>query len=180
MGRPKLELPVAGEPMIRRVVETVLAASFDRVRVVAAAAAELELPDDLRLEVVRNPNPQEGIASSIRCGLCDLPAATEVVAVVLGDMPLVSKDTVRELLRAYEETREPIVFPEYRGRQGHPVLWGREFLGELRKLEGDRGAKALLERNRDRALALAVGDPGVCLDIDTPEDYQLFRGRTPR
>ena len=86
-------------------------------------------------------------------------------------MPLVANETVNELLRAYDETRSPIVFPEYRGRQGHPVLWDGGFLGDLRELEGDRGAKALLERNRHLALAVPVLDPGVCLDIDTPDDY---------
>ena len=172
MGRSKLELPVGGAPMARRVVETMLSAPFDRVRVVTAPASVLDLPTDPRLELVENPCPEEGIASSIRCGLAGLPETTEVVAIALGDVPLVAKETVIELLKAYEETRRPIVFPEYRGRQGHPVLWGRSFFGELRNLDGDRGAKALLERNRDLALALPVVDPGVCLDIDTPEDYR--------
>ena len=173
MGRPKLALPVRGAPMARRVVETMLSARFDRVRVVTAPGAALDLPGDPRLEIVENPRPEEGIASSIRCGLTGLPDATEVVGIALGDMPLVAKETVMELLRAYEETRRPIVFPEYRGRQGHPVFWDRGFLGELRELEGDRGAKALLERNRGVALAVSVADPGVCLDIDTPDDYRI-------
>ena len=171
MGRPKLELPVGGAPMARRVVETMLSAPFDGVRVVTAPGAALDLPDDPRLEIVENPRADEGIASSIRCGLARLREATEVVAIALGDMPLVAKETVIELLKAYDETRRPIVFPEYRGRQGHPVLWDRSFFGELRNLEGDRGAKALLERNRRLALAVPVVDPGVCLDIDTPDDY---------
>jgi xanthine dehydrogenase accessory factor len=171
MGRPKLELPVGGAPMVRRVVETMLKAPFDRVRVVTAPGAAVGLPDDPRVEIVENPRAKEGIASSIRAGLTGLPETTEVVAIALGDMPLVATETVRELLRTYEETRRPIVFPQYRGRQGNPVLWDRGFLGALRELEGDRGAKALLERNRDLALAVPVEDPGVCLDIDTPADY---------
>jgi xanthine dehydrogenase accessory factor len=157
--------------MVRRVVETMLKAPFDRVRVVTAPGAAIELPDDPRVELVENPRAEEGIASSIRAGLTGLPETTEVVAIALGDMPLVATETVRELLRTYEETRTPIVFPQYRGRQGNPVLWDRGFLGALRELEGDRGAKALLERNRDLALAVPVEDRGVCLDIDTPADY---------
>jgi len=172
MGRPKLELPVGGAPMVRRVVETMLSAPFDRVRVVAAPGAAPALPSDPRLEIVENPRPEEGIASSIRCGLMGLPETTEVVAIALGDVPLVANETVIELLKAYDETRRPIVFPEYRGRQGHPVLWDRSFFGELRNLEGDRGGSALLDRNRDLALAVPVMDPGVCLDIDTPDDYR--------
>lgn len=158
--------------MARRVVETMLSAPFDGVRVVTAPGTALDLPDDPRLEIVENPRAETGIASSIRCGIAGLPETTEVVAIALGDVPLVAKETVIELLKAYDETRRPIVFPEYRGRQGHPVLWDRSFFGELRNLEGDRGAKALLERNRHVALAVPVVDSGVCLDIDTPEDYR--------
>jgi xanthine dehydrogenase accessory factor len=171
MGRPKLELPVGGAPMIRRSVETMLAAPFERVRIVIAPGAVLDLPADPRLQLVENPDAKSGIASSIRRGLADLPPETEAVVIALGDLPLVRRETVEEVLDAYEETGRPIVFPQYRGRQGHPVLWGRRFFGELRNLEGDNGAKAVLDRNRDVALAVPVTDPGVCLDIDTPADY---------
>ncbi len=51
------------------------------------------------------------------------------------------------------------------------MLWQRRFFDDLRRLEGDNGAKAVLDRNRDVALAVPVTDPGVCLDIDTPADY---------
>jgi xanthine dehydrogenase accessory factor len=142
------------------------------VRVVTGPGRALELPPgDPRLEVVENPRPEEGIASSIRRGLEGLPEETKAVLIALGDMPLVAKETVSELLRAHAETGRPIVFPRYRGRQGNPVLWDRGFLGALRELEGDRGAKDLLERNLDLALAVDVEDPGVRLDIDTPADY---------
>jgi xanthine dehydrogenase accessory factor len=158
--------------MVRRVVETLLAAPFDRVRVVVAPGARLDLPSDHpRLEIVENPDTKDGIASSIRRGLTGLSETPEVVAIALADMPLLTTETVTALLQAYERTRRPIVFPQYRGRQGHPVLWDRGFVSSLLELEGDRGAKALLEQNRDLALAVAVEDPGVCLDIDTPDDY---------
>ncbi len=171
MGRPKLELPVEGSPMLRRTLETMLEAPFERVRVVVAPGTALDLPDDARLEVVENPDAKWGISTSIRRGLASLPAEAEAIVIALGDLPMVRKETVLEILNAYEETRRPIVFPEYRGRQGHPVLWDRRFFDELRNLEGDRGAKGVLDRHRSVALAVPVTDPGVCLDIDTPHDY---------
>jgi molybdenum cofactor cytidylyltransferase len=169
MGRPKLALSVGGAPMVERVVSTLLGAGFDLVRVVSAPGASHRFPGGV--EVVQNPGAEGGIATSIRRGLEGLPEETEVAAIALGDMPLVSGETVKKLLSAYEETGSAIVFPEHRGRQGNPVLWGRAFFPALRELEGDRGAKALLAKNRERALAVVVDDPGVCVDVDTPEDY---------
>jgi molybdenum cofactor cytidylyltransferase len=171
MGRPKLDLPIGGKTMSRRAVETMLKAPFDRLRVVVAPGARLDLPEDPRLERIENPAPEEGIASSIRAGLNRVPDDCEVAAIALADLPFVREGTVSLLLRAFEETGSAIVYPEYIGRQGHPVLWARSLFDELRRLEGDAGAKPLIERHRDRSLAVRVDDPGVCLDIDTPADY---------
>lgn len=180
MGRPKLDLPIGGQKkkMSRLAAEALLAAPFDRVRVVAAPGLPLDLPSDPRLEQVENRQAREGIASSIRKGLEELPAETEVVAIALADLPLVRPETLWLLCREWESHRG-IVYPEYRGRQGHPVFWGRSFFGELRNLEGDRGAKAVLERHRHAAVAVPVDDPGVCLDIDTPDDYARLIGLPP-
>jgi molybdenum cofactor cytidylyltransferase len=177
MGRPKLDLPIEGKAMSRRVVETLLKAPFDRVRVVGAPGARLDLPVDPRIDRIENPAPEEGIASSIRAALDRLPEETEVVAIALADLPLVREETVDLLLRAFEETGSAIVYPEYLGRQGHPVLWARSLFEELRGLEGDVGARPLIERHRGRSLAVRVDDPGVCLDIDTPADYASVEGR---
>jgi molybdenum cofactor cytidylyltransferase len=176
MGRPKLDLPVEGKTMSRRVVETLLGAHFDLVRVIGAPGARLDLPDDVRVERVENPAPEEGIASSIRVGLERFPGETEVIAIALADLPLVREATLGLLLRAFAETGSAIVYPEYLGRQGHPVLWAPPLVEELRRLEGDLGAKSLIERHRARALAVPVDDPGVCLDIDTPADYASVEG----
>lgn len=176
MGRRKLDLPVRGKKMSRLAAEALLAAPFERVRVVTAPDAALDLPSDPRLELVENPEALAGIASSIRKGLERLPPATEVAAIALADLPLVRAETLCRLCLAWERSRPPIVYPEYRGRQGHPVFWRRSLFDELRSLEGDRGAKGVLERHRDLALAVAVEDAGVCLDIDTPDDYASLDG----
>ncbi len=171
MGRPKLDLPLGGKKMSRLVAETLLSAPFDRVRVVAASGVALDLPKDARLELVENEMAREGMASSIRKGLEKLPPDTELAAIALGDLPLLLRATLVALSDAWEKSGGPIVYPEYQGRQGHPVFWGPSLFDELRLLEGDRGARVVLERHRDVAVAVAVDDPGVCVDIDTPNDY---------
>lgn len=177
MGRQKQTLPFDGGTMLGAVVGTTLAAPFDEVRVVVPEGARYRLPADGRLVVVENRNRDEGMASSLRAGSETLPDETATVAIVLADLPLLRADTVRKLLDAAEREPDRIVFPRYEGRRGHPVLFPRRLVGELRELRGDRGARAVLERHRDEALALDVEDPGVCLDIDTPRDYaSVMRG----
>ncbi len=107
----------------------------------------------------------------MRVGLRALPTATRVVIVALADKPLVKPETIGKLLDVFEEGGAKVVYPVYRGEQGHPVLWDAALVDELSVVEGDRGAKSMLDAHRLEALAVPVDDAGVCFDIDTPEDY---------
>jgi CTP:molybdopterin cytidylyltransferase MocA len=169
MRRPKLELELGGKTLIERSVQNLLDASVDRVRLVVPPGSALASMKDL--DVIRNPNRDEGLSSSLRAGLRGLPKKTRVVLVALADKPLVKPETIKKLLDVFEEGGAKVVYPVYRGEQGHPVLWDAALVDELSRVEGDRGAKSMLEAHRSEALAVPVDDVGVCFDIDTPEDY---------
>lgn len=174
MGRPKLALPVEGKPMLLKALDVYRACPFDRIRVVLPPGARVSLPDDSRIERVENARAEEGISTSIRAGLSGLEdREVELVGIALADLPLVRPETVRRLIDVFEAERSEAVYPIEGGEQGHPVLWGAAALPALRSLTGDRGARALLDRYREeaRALAVPVDDRGVRLDIDTPRDY---------
>lgn len=98
---------------------------------------------------------------ALRCG------GAPGVFVALADMPIVEPTTLQRLECAL--ARDRIVYPVYRGERGHPVLFGADFLCELQRLDGDRGASLLLRRYAGRCREIAVDDPGVILDADTPE-----------
>ena len=169
MGRPKLDLDLGGTPMWRRSLRALREAGVEEIRVVIGGGSQE--PGDLPPGVftVVNPSPAEGLSSSIRCGLSALPASVDAVLLALADKPLIRPATIVAVVSRFRETGAPLVYPTYRGLQGHPVLVYAALFPDLRALRGDRGAKALLERGA--AEAVPVDDEGVLLDIDTPEDY---------
>lgn len=171
MGRSKLDLDLGGLTVLERSVNAFLGAPFDAVVVVTAAGATHRLPEDERLRVVTNPRRGRGMGSSLRAGLEALPANASVVAVGLGDEPLLRSETVARLLEAQRKDPERIAFPVHQGKRGHPVLWPARFVPELLAVSGDRGARDLLERHAGDAVAVPVEDAGVRLDIDSPRDY---------
>jgi molybdenum cofactor cytidylyltransferase len=124
-------------------------------------------------EVLECPSAGHGMAASIVSGLrASIDAPGWVIA--LADMPRVSPDTIRKLVAAIEDGAD-IAVPVHAGRRGNPVAFGRRYLPELLALEGDRGARALLQ-----ALPVAqvtVDDPGIHLDIDTPDDLEKMAKR---
>ncbi|NQD95804.1 nucleotidyltransferase family protein [Pseudomonas sp. CrR25] len=104
------------------------------------------------------------LAACVRA-LADQPA--DAMAVLLGDMPWIADASLRRLASAAEPAR--IVFPLHGGERGHPVIFGRRYWPELLALTGDQGAKAVLARHRQACLAVALDDPGVLRDVDTPQ-----------
>lgn len=178
MGRDKLSLELEGETLLEQSLENLLDAGVDSVRLVVPPGFE---PEDVRgaldrrVTPVTNPEPETGLSSSLRTGARNLPEDTDVVLIALADAPLVEPSTIRQLIDAFEALEARIVFPTFREKQGHPVLWDVSLVPELASIEGDRGAKSLVERYRDEAHAVPVDDPGVCFDIDTPEDYARAR-----
>jgi molybdenum cofactor cytidylyltransferase len=119
---------------------------------------------------------REGMGVTLAQGIaaCDDWSAT---LVALADMPFVRPQTVLHLARHVNENR--IVAPRYDGRRGHPVAFGRRYYPGLRALQGDRGAQQLLREHAEAVSWIDVDDPGVLVDVDTPEDLAatgLLRG----
>ena len=178
MGRPKQTLLLDGEPMLQRVLGNIRGSKVDQIVVVLGAGSK-EVEGKVRFRdetVVFNAEFRQGMSSSLRAGLGALGPDTEAVIVVLGDQPYVSAATIDKLVRAYETKRAKIVAPLFRGRRGNPVLFDRSLFGQMMKVRGDRGARSVVEGNAGDLLEVEVGDGGILLDIDEPEDAKRGRG----
>lgn len=171
MGRDKLALPLDGVSVLQRTVALAEAVSFDEIVVVTRPDTDAGLSATGRRRLVVNPDPERGIASSIRVGVQNLGEDAVGVAILLGDQPFVRAVTIQLLLDGFLRSTERVLYPTFEGRRGHPVFWRRSLFEELAALRGDVGAKELIGRYGGVSSGIPVTDPGVCLDIDTPEDY---------
>jgi molybdenum cofactor cytidylyltransferase len=180
MGRAKLLLPVAGQPIVRHAVEGVRSAGLDPILVVTGpepAPIEAALAG-LGVRVVVNPVPEAGQAGSVRAGIAALPAAVDTVLIALGDQPALAPTIIPALLAAHRSSRRPIVAPRYQDGPGNPVLFDRAIFPELLALEGDQGARPVIARDTARVAWVALDLP-MPQDVDTPADYEKIRGALP-
>jgi molybdenum cofactor cytidylyltransferase len=180
MGANKLLAELGGEPILRHVVRAALASPARPVVVVTGnQAAEVEAAlAGLEVTFVHNPAFAEGMSTSLRAGIAAL-AAREVdgALVCLGDMPRVTAGHLAAVMAAFDPARgAAIVVPTCARKRGNPVLWGRRFFAEMAALGGDVGARALLERHADQVATVALEDPAILLDVDTPEALAALRG----
>jgi CTP:molybdopterin cytidylyltransferase MocA len=190
-GSEKLLLEFDGKPMVRHAVE---AAADGGCHQVVAVYSTNDVKDavDGAAELVHNANAHTGMASSLKAGLHALRPEIEAAVVLLGDQPLVGSRTVAALLRAWRrEGSRPAVAVSKRdqvvdskpGRPSNvtwtpPVVLGREMWDELYALEGDAGARQILDGHPE--LLDTVPAPGRPDDIDTPEDYAKILSLFPR
>ena len=169
--RNKMTTPVDGVPMVVRAVDTALASRAEPVIVVTGHDQEAveDLVAGRPVTVVYNADYAKGLSTSLKTGLAALPDVAEGALVCLADMPRVSPAMLDRLIDAFDpDQSRAIVVPTWAGRRGNPVLWGRRFFGEMRRLAGDVGAKHLIGEHDAVVAEIEMPDDGILIDVDTP------------
>ncbi len=173
-GQNKLLLPIGEKPMIAAILDTVAEAGYSPI-VVVTGCDEPDLHPVLgerEVDTVSNPDWREGLAGSLHSGIAALPDTVDGALIMLGDMPLVQKSTLQALRTAFVTAGGArIVYPDYGGRQGNPVLFPARFFDDILKLQGDGGAKGLLRKYASDTMAIPVESEEILLDINSEEDY---------
>ena len=178
MGRPKLLLPWAGTTVIGHIVRQWHALGADQITVVHRPDDALLMKelDRLKLPVanrIENPRPERGMFSSVRCA-ANWPGWKQQIstwAVVLGDQPHLRPITLRLLLDYSGQNPDSVCQPEFGGHAWHPVLLPTRSFAE-QKTTRTKTLKDFLKQTSCPLVKRSIHDPGLALDLDTPEDYK--------
>ena len=169
-----------GKPMIARVVDNVLSSKARPVLVVTGHQAD-QVQHALGgrpVRYVHAPDYAEGLSASLKAGIAAVPEECAAALVCLGDMPLVTGRMIDRLLSAYDpDEGRLIVLPTFRGKQGNPMLWDREFFGEILEISGDSGARYLLGQHLESVAEVEMSDDAVLRDFDTTESLSTLPQR---
>ncbi|MEM7556100.1 MAG: nucleotidyltransferase family protein [Cyanobacteria bacterium P01_A01_bin.84] len=177
MGKPKQLLTYQGNSLISHIVKVGINSICEPVIVVLGAYAEQikSQIDKLPIQIIENLDWETGMSSSIRAGVNAINHShpqLDAVIIALADQPLISETAFNQLVQTYQTTENTIIASAYGDVIGVPALFHRTFFPELINLGGDRGAKFLIgkDKNKDKVLSLSI--PAAAIDIDTPEDYE--------
>lgn len=175
LGRPKQLLPYLHQSLLQYSLKAALASEASDVTLVlgAHAATIKNNLDGFDLNIVLNTNWQEGMASSIRCGIEEIikiNPLVEGVIIMVCDQPYITTALLNKLIATHAETEKEIVPSSYENIFGTPVLFHRSLFKELLQLRGDMGAKKLMRKYADKIAAVSF--PEGKTDIDTELDYQ--------
>jgi len=177
----KLLATLDGKPVIRRTLMS-LQPVFRLPPVVVTGHQAVAIGaalDGLDYVSVHNEKFADGMASSLRTGLSALDPAAEYACICLGDMPFVTAATYQALVDAAAAAHDAVaLIPSFDGRRGNPVIWRRDLFPAFNDLEGDMGGRKIIQTNADQVWDVPVDDPGIFLDLDTPEALARH-GATP-
>ncbi|MDH5535004.1 MAG: nucleotidyltransferase family protein [Betaproteobacteria bacterium] len=173
-GGPKLLHPLAdGVAIAAQAARNMLAALPSVIAMVRWGDFPLyDMLEQEGCEVTMSQEAVRGMGASLAHGVAQAKGADGWV-VALADMPRISPDTIRAVAAALAEGAV-IAAPQYRGERGHPVGFSASLRGELTTLDGDAGARHVLERHAADVRLIDCDDPGVLFDIDCKAD--LSRG----
>lgn len=170
-SEPSIPVVVSAARTLLEALESVLAVVPLGGRALRAALAPLGC------EILESDRTALGMGASLAAGV----AATECAGgwmVALGDMPLVRVATVRAVRSALEEgalLAAPVSVQS--GARGHPVGFAAPLRSELLALQGDTGAREVIVRHRDALRLLPCDDPGIFIDLDTPQQLAALARR---
>ena len=172
LDSPKQLLKWGDSYLINHCIDVVTQARIHPITVVLGSRAE-EISAILPLSgvgILINPRWQEGISTSIKCGLNTLPIDVDGAFIFLSDQPFITAELIQAIISKFNESDGEIVAPRVNGQQCNPVLFRSSFFPQLMTISGDRGAKKLIA---GRSVTwLDWPDEKLLLDIDSAEDYR--------
>ncbi len=170
-GPHKLLAEFGGVPLVRRSAQVLLASKANPTVVVTGHRRE-EIDQTLRgldLTTVFNADYADGLGTSLATSL-SLPAISRCdgLLVMLADMPGVTSEHVDELISAFQEAGgNVIVRASHRGKRGNPIILPRVTFEDVRRIQGDIGARAIIENSGLPIIDIDIG-AAAHLDVDTP------------
>ena len=175
MGRPKQLLKIDGQCMLDLSIAAAVKAGIDSPIVVLGANAKLIESHATRLSnctVVKNDKYHLGLSTSLIRGIQAAPPATKAYIFILADQPMVRSNLLVLMMKEFERTGADILYPEFQGQRGNPVIVTSRLHDRLLLAKGDSGAKYLLADNSLKIVPYPVTTSAVLTDIDTPEEFQ--------
>jgi len=177
-GRLKQMLEVGDSTILSMVIDAAVKSDLDRVVLVLGHEAEA-IKDSLgeallnpRLITVINPLFQEGMSTSLQCGLKEAMAGSPSIMVIMGDQPLLTHEVIDLIIRSFRASEKDICVPVYSGKRGLPVCFTGRFYDEILGVTGDMGAREIIRNNPGDVLAVDIEDSDCFMDIDSEADLE--------
>jgi molybdenum cofactor cytidylyltransferase len=129
----------------------------------------LSLP---QFDLISNDRQELGQLYSLQLAIREIPREISGILLCLADHPLIKEETYHRIVGMHSIFSPKVIIPTYEDRPGHPAIFPRVFFREILDLSPTmpEGVKNIFFNHPEDVLDLPVQDPGILLNLDTPED----------
>jgi len=181
-GENKLIKEINGVPLINHAIENILGSAVDEIVIIVGFEKEIIeniIKKNKKIKIIYNKDFKTGISSSIKIGLNNISNKSEDFFISLGDMPNVNQNIYNKLIKTrynynkkiIPEKKKEIFIPFFEKKEGNPVLFSKFMKEKILNIDGDFGAKKIIENNKNKILYVPIKSSGVILDFDTQKDF---------
>ena len=174
MGAFKPLLSLGDQTVLERLINLYRSAGISDMLVVLGHQADDVWPilEKQGIPWTINEQYDQGMFSSIQAGVKNLNPDCKAFFLQPADIPLVRPETISRLIGIRKEKKALIYYPCHEGRRGHPPLISTSLIPAILAFDEPGGMRALLSRYNGEDLNIDCHDPGILMDIDTPEHYE--------
>ena len=168
-GRNKLIEDLGGKPLIKWIIDAT-EGLFD-ARVVVTRSEEVKaLCDSLNIECILHKLPYR--SDTVRIGLSALIENIEYCFFTPADQPLISRESLRNLITSAMEKKDKIIRTSFGDKVGAPVGFPIALFDNLLNLPEGKGGSLVVQNNQELVYTVEVFNEYELNDIDTVADLE--------
>ena len=183
-GENKLTKEINSIPLINYSIKNILASSVDELIIVLGFESNILqnlIQKNNKIKIIINKNFENGMASTIKLGLENLSKKSEAFFICMADMPMISQNIYNKMIKSkfnYNNKKnikykKKIIIPTYNGKDGNPVLFSILMKNEIMKINGDVGARKIIDLHPNQILSVPLKSDKIFLDFDKQEDFSF-------
>ena len=181
-GRDKHLEEIDGVPLLRRLALAALELGEPVfVALPALPHPRAEALEGLDVTLLAIPEAEEGMSGTLRGAVARLPQS-EGFLLVLGDLAEIGTVEMRAVMAAWADAPDKLIWrgATETGEPGHPILFDASLIPRFAELSGDGGGETLVKPLKAQTCLVPLAGRVARHDLDTPEDWDAFRKKTPR
>jgi molybdenum cofactor cytidylyltransferase len=179
LGNNKLLMPLGNQSVVEHVIDSVKSSKIENIFLVYGKnESEFKtISHHKKINLIYNEKYYYGQSMSVKSALNSIGNNFQGIMFLLGDQPFIKTKTINLLIEHFNKNPLGIIVPTYQGKRGNPVIFSRDFFTQIKNIQGDKGAREVIEKNYNEVIHVPIADSFENFDIDTRKDYEkaLFK-----
>lgn len=174
-GELKQIYPIQNQTFLKKILDNIERLNTSKEILIGVGYKKKKVISELKKikyngKIVHNDHFQDGPLSTLKACLQQTNKDSQGFLMILSDHPLVQYLTYKKIIDQFNQSQdEDIIIPQYKNRNGHPVLFPASFKEQILKAPLEQGARWVIQKNRNKVHYIQVRDPYILADIDNKE-----------